>query len=88
MELKKPQVDWPSTSLLLGIVCVPAGLLFGIPAIIVGHLALRSIKANPITGRRWMAFFGLAAGYLSTFFWIMLLLLLKYQMSHPLGNSR
>ena len=35
-----------------------------------------------------MAFFGLAAGYLSTFFWIMLLLLLKYQMSHPLGNSR
>ena len=84
MKRTKPQVDWPSTSLLFGVLSLGFGLLTGIPAIVSGHVALKRIKANPAISRRWMARVGLMLGYITTMF----SLLIIYLVTHVVSNSR
>lgn len=61
-----PRSGHALASLLLAMVSLAGpGLFLGIPAVIIGHIALSRIRSNPGTSGRGMALTGLILGYLS-----------------------
>jgi len=61
------------TSMVLGIIsilasCMYIGIIFGIPAVICGHLSIKKItRASVTTGGKGMAIAGLITGYIGSF---------------------
>jgi hypothetical protein len=62
-----PRSQKAINALIFGIIAIlsgPAGFVFGIPAVIIGHLATRDIKRGEVRG--WaIAQWALALGYLA-----------------------
>lgn len=60
------------TSMILGIIsilasCMYIGIIFGIPAVICGHMSLNKINKSPVAiGGKGMAIAGLVTGYLGS----------------------
>jgi hypothetical protein len=55
------------TSLVLGVISLFGGFIFGIPAVICGHIAVTRIRRSngSLTGE-WLGYAGLGFGYLGT----------------------
>ena len=66
MNEQKPSQALAISSLVLGIVAFLCGLFAGIPAIILGHVALNRARKSPASyGGAGMATAGLILGYIS-----------------------
>lgn len=68
----EPLATWSLVLGLLGLFC--CGCIFGLGAVICGHLAISKIDKFPVLGGRGMAVAGLILGYLGLAFWVLWLL--------------
>lgn len=76
MNERKPNQTLATTSLVVGIFSLLCGFFLGIPAIGMGHVALKSARQSPeLFGGVEKAKAGLVLGYLSSFVSIVWLLL-------------
>jgi hypothetical protein len=64
----EPLAIWSFVLSIVSLVC--CGFIIGIPAVIMGHLALSNIRKTPSLGGRGLAIAGLVIGYVSCAFWI------------------
>jgi hypothetical protein len=68
----EPLAIWSFVLSIVSLVC--CGFILGIPAVVMGHLALSNIRKTPGLEGRGLAIAGLAIGYVSCAFWIIWIL--------------
>jgi hypothetical protein len=70
----EPLSVWSFVLSLVGLFC--CGFFAGVPAVIMGHIALSRIKLQPYLGGRGLALAGLIIGYVAIFGWVVYLFFL------------